>query len=213
MHFCSEKLNVARQNYSTYDVEFYAIVQALKFWRHYLIQKEFILHSDHEALKFVNSQKKLNRRHAKWVAFLQEYTFMLRHKAGCQNKVADALSRRVYLLKTMTTKVVELEMIKEKYNSVVLNKLGAKDSIISTEFVINDGYLFKGVRLCLPESSLRELLIEELIEELHRGGLGGHFGRSKTLQMVAERYFWPTICWDVYRHVDRCHTCQVSKGQ
>ena len=67
--YFSEKLNGARQNYSIYDIELSAIVQALRFWRHYLIQREFILHSDHKALRFVMSQRKLNRRHAKWVAF------------------------------------------------------------------------------------------------------------------------------------------------
>ena len=67
--FYSEKLNEVRKRYSTYDVEFYAIVQALRQWRHYLISKEFVLYSDHEAFKFINAQKKLNSRHAKWLSF------------------------------------------------------------------------------------------------------------------------------------------------
>ena len=70
--YFSEKLQGTRHNYSTYDVELYAIVQALKFWCHDLIQREFIRHSDHEVLKCLNSQRKLNCRHAKWVACLQE---------------------------------------------------------------------------------------------------------------------------------------------
>lgn len=53
--FFSEKLNATRKGYSTYDVEFYAIVQALKLWRHYLIHAEFVLNSDHEALRFLSA--------------------------------------------------------------------------------------------------------------------------------------------------------------
>ncbi|CAL2257295.1 unnamed protein product [Prunus armeniaca] len=64
--FHSEKLNGLKLNYSTYDVEFYAVVQALKHWSSYLAHNEFILFNDHEALKRINSQDKLSARHAKW---------------------------------------------------------------------------------------------------------------------------------------------------
>jgi len=65
--FFSEKLNDAKRKYSTYDKEFNATVRALEHWRHYLVGGEFILHSDHEALKFIQGQHKLNPRHANWV--------------------------------------------------------------------------------------------------------------------------------------------------
>jgi hypothetical protein len=37
--YLSEKLDDAKLKYSTYDKEFYAIIQALNKWRHYLIPK------------------------------------------------------------------------------------------------------------------------------------------------------------------------------
>ena len=37
--YFSEKLNEAKQNYSSYDKELYVVVQALKKWRHYLMPK------------------------------------------------------------------------------------------------------------------------------------------------------------------------------
>ena len=48
--YFSEKLNDGKKKYSIYDQEFYAIVQALKKWRHYLLPKEFFLYTDHQAL-------------------------------------------------------------------------------------------------------------------------------------------------------------------
>ncbi|KAE8697013.1 hypothetical protein F3Y22_tig00110634pilonHSYRG00004 [Hibiscus syriacus] len=60
----------------------------------------------------VRSEK---RRHAKWVAYLQEFTFTLRHQAGSLNRVADALSRRTLLLTTMNTKVASFESFTDMY--------------------------------------------------------------------------------------------------
>jgi hypothetical protein len=51
--YFSEKLNEAKIKYSTYDKEFYVVIQALKKWRHYLVPKEFVLYSDNNALQFM----------------------------------------------------------------------------------------------------------------------------------------------------------------
>lgn len=42
------------------DREFYANVQSLNHWSRYSHPKPFILHSDHEALKYINGKQKLN---------------------------------------------------------------------------------------------------------------------------------------------------------
>ncbi|KAK1618653.1 hypothetical protein QYE76_024170 [Lolium multiflorum] len=49
--------------------------------------------------------------------------------------------------------------------------------------------------------------------ESHAGGLMGHFGREKTLLMLADHFYWPKMRRDVDRYVRRCITCNKSKSK
>ena len=40
--FFSENLSNAKRKYSPYDLKFYAVVQALQHWCHYLVGKDFV---------------------------------------------------------------------------------------------------------------------------------------------------------------------------
>jgi hypothetical protein len=86
-----------------------------KTWRHYLWPREFVIHSDHEALKYLRSQSNLNRRHAKWVEFIESFPYIIQHKKGKDNVIADALSRRHTLLSQLDCRIFGLETIKEQY--------------------------------------------------------------------------------------------------
>ncbi|GJW74094.1 putative reverse transcriptase domain-containing protein, partial [Tanacetum coccineum] len=74
-----------------------------------------------------------------------------------------------------------------------------------TDFILHDGFLFKGNQLCIPDSSLRLQIIKELHGE-------GHVSRDRTLQLVQASYFWPTMRKEVDCYIKRCHICHVSKG-
>lgn len=205
--FFSEKLSGARVCYSTHDVEFYAVVQSIRHWRHYLVHRDFVLFTDHDALKHLDSQVKVSSRHAGWIAYLQQFTFTIRHKAGKLNRVADALSRRHSLLTTLHTSVPGFASFSELYVSdpffgkIVLEvRDGSRD-----DFTLVDGFLFRGNQLCLPDCSLRL----RVIDELHREG---HVGRDRTLQLISASYYWPSMRRDVERYVERCRACQLAKG-
>ncbi|GJT11497.1 transposon ty3-I gag-pol polyprotein [Tanacetum coccineum] len=209
--FFHEKLNDTRRRYSTYDKEFYAIVRSLEYWRHYLLPAEFILYSDHQALKFIQGQAKLKPRHAKWVETLQDFSFVIRHKAGSANSVADALSHRPALLSSTYFQVSGFAPFAHLYQDdpdfkELWNKCHGG---IFRDFVRRDGFLFKGRRLCVPNSSSRGAIILEC----HQGALAGHFRRAKTAALVGDRFFWPKLARDVQKVINRCRVCHIAKTQ
>lgn len=179
-------------------MESYAIMKALQHLRYYLILKEFVLFTNHEALRYVNTKKKLNSRHGKWISILYQYTFILKHKFGKQNKVFYASSGRFLLLTTMENEVVEFEGIKDMYEfdadfeNIMQQRKSVVEGashIIFEEYFLQNGYLFKGNRLCIPNGSMRE----NILSELHSGGLAGHFGVAKTMILIEEKYYQPKI--------------------
>jgi hypothetical protein len=54
--------------------------RVLETWQHYLWPKEFVIHFDHESLKHVRGQAKLNKHHAKWVEFIETFSYIIKHK-------------------------------------------------------------------------------------------------------------------------------------
>jgi len=210
--YFSEKLSGPILNYYTYDKELYAFVRTLETWQHYLWPKEFVIHSDHESLKHIRSQGKLNRRHAKWVEFIESFPYVIKHEKGKENIIADALSRRYTLLTQLDHKIFGLETIKEQYvhdddfKDVFLH---CKDGKARNNFFVNNGFVFRANKLCIPASSVDLLLLQEA----HGGGLMGHFGAKKTEDILAGHFFWPKTRRDVERFVACCTTCQKAKSR
>ena len=136
-----------------------------------------MIRTDHESLKHFKSQHKLNKRHARWSEFLEPFPYVIRYKKGKENVVADALSRRYVLISTLDAKLLGFEHIEQLY----MDDLDFGESYRLCEkcgvgkFYRHDEYLFNKNRLCIPNCSLRDLLVRES----HGGGLMGHFGLLK----------------------------------
>jgi hypothetical protein len=223
--YFSEKLNETKRKYSTYDKEFYAIIQALKKWRHYLVSQEFVLYSDNQVLQFITRQGKLNQRHAKWVEFIQNFTFVIKHIAGNTNKVVDALSRRCLILQEFQVKTLGFEHLKDMYCDDTDFKEAYEACTSSVqrdrsqwiEYMVQEGLLFRGNQLCIPRCSMRD----NLLKEKHSGGLTGHLGHDKMFAQLSRLYYWPGIRTDVEssnmqrgkdRTLDCINHCQYQRG-
>lgn len=152
------------EKYITYEKEFYALEHCLEHWQYYLLAKQFVLWSDHDALKFINDQRKLREKHAKWVYFLQDYSFVLKDGSGVENIVDVALSRVGFLLHRPTTSVAGFENLKDQYTACP-NFAQTYNAVLHVNrrdfvyYMIADGCLFHGSKSCIPKTLLHEFLI------------------------------------------------------
>ena len=80
---------------------------------------------------------------------------MVKHRVGVENKAANALSRRVSLLSIMSVKVIGFERLKDDYESCpdfgeLYTSLSNALWPILDDYTLQDGYLFKDNKLCIP---------------------------------------------------------------
>ncbi|XP_072066649.1 uncharacterized protein [Arachis hypogaea] len=92
----ASKLPPTLQKKSAYIREFYAITEALAKFRHYLLRKRFILHTDHQSLKALLEQDLHTPEQHKWLHKLLGFDFEIHYKAGTENVATDAFSRSFF---------------------------------------------------------------------------------------------------------------------
>ena len=147
---------------------------------------EFVLYTDNHALQYIMHRPKLNKKHAKWVEYLQSFTFVIKHISGQANKVADVLNRRSLVIQECKVHILGFEFMKELYAQdsnfqeayEACKRPVQYDKGKWTEFMIQHGLLLRDNQVCIPKCLMRE----NLIREKHGGGLAGHFGDDKTFE-------------------------------
>ena len=74
-----------------------------------------MLFSDHQSLQHFKNQKHINKMHARWASYFEQFNFLIRHNAEVNNKVSDALSQRVLLLVSLQSEIIRFECLKKLY--------------------------------------------------------------------------------------------------
>jgi hypothetical protein len=157
-------------------------------------------------LKYLKGQANLNKRHAKWIEFIESFAYIIKHKKGKDNVIADALSRRYTMLSQLSHKIFGLYATDLDFKDAFEN---CREGRTWQKFLLREGLLYRANKLCIPASSVHLLLLQEA----HGGGLMGHFGVKKTEDVLAAHFFWPRMQRDVERYVSRCTTCNKAKSR
>jgi len=91
--FHSRKFNSAQSNYSTFDKELLAIVDALEHFRPVLSGCRFTILTDHKPLVAFPKQTELLGRQARWQNTINHFMCIIQYIDGYKNVIVDAFSR------------------------------------------------------------------------------------------------------------------------
>ena len=148
-----------------------------------MLDRKFIIVSDHHSLKFLQTQPQLSRRQARWLELLAEFDFEIVHRPGKSNVVADALSRlnniEIQELGIVKKGVKREDLFKgleqayknDKETIRILDNLEAEK-----DFCVIQNKLFytgKGrMQLYLPQGQIRDFILQECHDTRYSGHLG-----------------------------------------
>ncbi|GKB20453.1 ty3-gypsy retrotransposon protein [Tanacetum coccineum] len=212
--FFSKKLCPTMQNQSTYTKELFAITEAVKKWRQYLLGHHFYIYTDHHSLKHILTQAIQTPEQQKWLTKLMGYDFEVRFKPGKENVVADSLSRiehpslfaisfpQATWLSEIKTYFADNKDGKEMVHSILTNK-----SSFPYHEVRNGLVFIKGRIFVPPLNDIRQ----RLLGEYHATPLGGHGGITATIKRIAADFAWLGLKRDVTKFVRECTVCQTTK--
>jgi len=229
--FISTSLTKSQLNYPIYDKELLAIKVALEEWRPYLegARHPFTIYTDHKNLTFPRKPELLSQRQIRWYEFLSRFDFNLVYRAGKKSGKPDILSRRSDHLfdcsHDASCCVINSKSSDESLINSILKSLSNDDfynkvkSFISSNS--NSNPPFKFINKCKIDKE-GFLLFDNLIYvpkklrtrvlELHHDSVSaGHFGVSKTFDLINRNFWWPKLRLDVKNFIKSCDICCKAK--
>jgi len=105
------------------------------------------------------------------------------------------------LIATLEIKLFGLEFLKEMYphDYEFVEIFNACTKFNTNGYFMNNGYLFKEKRLCVPKCSIRDLLVRQA----HEGGLLTHSGVQRTIDTLHEHFYWPHMKHNVQKFCEK----------
>jgi transposase InsO family protein len=211
----SRKLSAPEKNYSTTERELLAVVDCIHHFRSYLEGVQFTVVSDHGCLKFLNSISSPSGRLARWACRLSQYNFDFKFKRGCENNLADGLSR----IPISGISVPEpFANIQDAWYNKIFNSCSEKPHLFQN-FMINENHLyrysrFKGDPLSNSKQYFWKLVvpsckIRDLVLNYHEKNC--HPGRDKTYELLSRTYYSKGLNSMVKKVISECDICKAYK--
>eukprot|EP00253_Pinus_taeda_P027681 PITA_27681 len=231
--FFSSNLQGAELNYFDVEKQAFAVFKAVKHYRPFLLKTHTKVIVPFPAVRQLLIQKELGEKRANWATVLQEYDLEIRPTkivrgqgfcrilAGASNipessdtdpteeinqvSVTDSESQYADLIFYLKNGHAPPHL---SYKSKRAIRLKAKS------FTIIDNVLFKKNYDSILLRCLEKTEAQKVLQELHDGPAGGHFGADTTAHKIIHAgYYWPSLFRDTHEYVRKCLNCQTASGR
>lgn len=91
--YASRALSKQERKYATTKKELLSVVTFTKYFKHFLLGKEFLLRTDHNSLRWLHNFHGVEGQLARWLEQLAAFQYKIVHRPGKAHTNADALSR------------------------------------------------------------------------------------------------------------------------
>ncbi|GBG58981.1 hypothetical protein CBR_g24330 [Chara braunii] len=218
LEYYSKRMPNVKVATSTYMRELYALRMALDHWEHYILGRHFKVFSDHETLKWIKQQTTMSPTLLRWFHEIDIFDFELRHKKGCYNRVADALSRHPEYMTCLVKsydlrKKLKEELVEKTTKDPELSSIPERlqaDPSSQPDFHEYGGLIFRCYgnhdRLCAPN---HKPLRAHFLDLAH--GRSGHFDMAKTYANLLRQFDWLGMKGTAEKFVAECQVCQRIK--
>lgn len=202
--FFSRKLSATERNYDIGDRELLAVKLALEEWRHWLegADQPFMVWTDHKNLEYIRSAKRLNSRQARWALFFNRFEFTLTYRPGTKNAKPDALSRQYQSRSCVQSpeNILPPECVVGAVAWEVEEEVKQSHTAQPAPSACPDNLLF------VPAN-----LRSKVLQWGHSSRLACHPGVIRTLALLKQRFWWPTMEKDAREFVSACIVCAQHK--
>lgn len=162
--YASTTFSKTQQRYSTIERELCAIKFGCNTFRPFIFGVDFILHTDHKPLIYMNNMAPHNSRIYKTLQDLADYNFKIVYRPGKFNVAADYLSR-LNSNNNEEDRIMDTNVIPD--NMKVLQKIeGGGNSMFQAIYVAME--CLPDVDLPTSHHELRQKAITELIDNPHK---------------------------------------------
>ncbi|KAL1446934.1 hypothetical protein WDU94_009845 [Cyamophila willieti] len=232
--FASRSLTKCERNYSQIDREATGIYWGIKKFFQYLYGRKFILITDNKPLTTIFNPCKMlptlaATRMFHYALFLSGFDYSIEYKRTSDHGNADFLSRfpfetpdmnekdetyryqtnQINVFNSISFQKIQEETKRDTELSNIVEALANGNSLQSlglddSEYTLQDGCVFRGMRVVIPAS-----LRKQVLEELHVG----HLGIVKMKSLSRSFCYWKRIDTSIEDMVRTCKQCCMKQNE